>query len=200
MNNTRELLQQYQSTMDGKYLEAVIERVSPSLRLYLKAMVPSRDVEDVMQEVCHRVHKRIPRYDGNLGGVTWITKIADGAAKSHEARRLRKKRGGHIKHHSIDFVVHAADQHEGTEWNHPECGDLGPVESIEEKERSAAVRAFMDTLQDKDRMLIDLIFFQGLSRPEVAKRMDIPLGTVSSRRDYLFTRLKRVVAKLEPVA
>lgn len=43
------------------------------------------------------------------------------------------------------------------------------------------VREIMDRLADKDRNILKLYYFQELSQAEIAKRLDIPVGTVKSR-------------------
>ncbi|MBI3239878.1 MAG: RNA polymerase subunit sigma-70, partial [Flavobacteriia bacterium] len=47
----------------------------------------------------------------------------------------------------------------------------------------------VDTLKDEYRILIEYIYYQGLTHDEAAKELDLPLGTVK-------TRVRSAVAQL----
>jgi RNA polymerase sigma-70 factor (ECF subfamily) len=51
------------------------------------------------------------------------------------------------------------------------------------------VRAAVDGLRPDERDIIRLAYFDGLSLPEVAERLDLPLGTVKSRSFRAYRRL-----------
>jgi RNA polymerase sigma-70 factor, ECF subfamily len=61
-------------------------------------------------------------------------------------------------------------------------GDLR--EEISRSDLSAIVRKAIDCLKDKDREIIELRHFSGLSYDEMSELLDIPRGTVMSRLHY----------------
>ncbi len=65
-----------------------------------------------------------------------------------------------------------------------------PMEVASTKEISHQVRNALKTLSDKQRQVLELSYYEGLSQSEIAKRLDLPLGTVKthSRRGLIQLR------------
>jgi len=55
-----------------------------------------------------------------------------------------------------------------------------PEESIELTDRAVSVRKALTSLQESERAVLYIFYFYGLSQTEIAKKIDIPLGTVPS--------------------
>jgi len=66
--------------------------------------------------------------------------------------------------------------------------DLAPV-GVERDWQAHEVRAAVDGLRADERDIIRLAYFEGLSLPEVAERLDLPVGTVKSRSFRVHRRL-----------
>jgi RNA polymerase sigma-70 factor (ECF subfamily) len=60
----------------------------------------------------------------------------------------------------------------------------------------AAVRAAVDRLPEGQRLVVVLADFQGLPYREVAEILDIPVGTVKSRRFAADKRLREMLNNL----
>ena len=62
-----------------------------------------------------------------------------------------------------------------------------PMDIISLKERSARVQNALEHLASQQRQVLELSYFEGLTQSEIAKRLNIPLGTVKthSRRGLL---------------
>jgi RNA polymerase sigma factor (sigma-70 family) len=58
------------------------------------------------------------------------------------------------------------------------------------------VRRALDELPDEERTLIRLAHFDGLSHGEIAKRLDVPIGTVKSRTFRAHRRLAALLGHL----
>lgn len=65
--------------------------------------------------------------------------------------------------------------------------------AMDERVRSARVRAAMADLPQEQRELIILAFFNGLSHSEIAAKTEQPLGTVKSRIRLAFARLRKAI-------
>ena len=58
--------------------------------------------------------------------------------------------------------------------------DPGPLEHLEASTEARALAECMKRLENKQRDVIMLAFFEGLSHSELAERLSLPLGTVKS--------------------
>ncbi|MEB3180411.1 MAG: sigma-70 family RNA polymerase sigma factor [Nostocaceae cyanobacterium] len=68
-----------------------------------------------------------------------------------------------------------------------------PVEHASFAERSQRVNHALQQLPDKQRQVIELAYNQGLSQSEIAKQLDIPLGTVKTCTRQGLLKLKRIL-------
>lgn len=69
-----------------------------------------------------------------------------------------------------------------------------PAEALEREERRRMVAAAIESLPDREREVLALKEFEGLSYKEIAALVGIPIGTVMSR---LYSARKRLVQALE---
>ncbi|MEA5574626.1 sigma-70 family RNA polymerase sigma factor [Calothrix sp. UHCC 0171] len=68
-----------------------------------------------------------------------------------------------------------------------------PVEQVSNAERSQRVNHALHQLPDKQRRVIELAYNQGLSQSEIAKQLDIPLGTVKTSTRQGLLKLKQIL-------
>jgi RNA polymerase sigma-70 factor (ECF subfamily) len=71
--------------------------------------------------------------------------------------------------------------------------DPGPAEHAESEWATWCVHRALETLPARERKLIELAYWGGLSQSELAAALDIPLGTVKTRTRSALTRLARVL-------
>lgn len=55
-----------------------------------------------------------------------------------------------------------------------------PIEDVVISERRSVVLAALDQLPSKHRQILELAYYKGLSHQQIAKEMNLPLGTVKS--------------------
>ena len=78
----------------------------------------------------------------------------------------------------------------------PEQADpgSGPDDQAAAGMESFLVHAAVDTLPEREREVIELAYFSGLSQSEVAERLSLPLGTVKTRTRSGLARLAERLA------
>ncbi len=67
---------------------------------------------------------------------------------------------------------------------------LSPLEQAEFEQTSVRVRLAMAELSVAHRQTVELAYFRGASREEIAAEMNVPVGTVKSRLKYALDKLR----------
>lgn len=149
--------------------------VRHSTRLFGIAMAILRDrteAADAVQDAFVKLWRRAGQFDAQRGEAgVWL-----GAIVRHAALDIARRRGREIPSDDPDL----GDQ--------PVAADA--LERLAAAQEGARLRACLAQLEPKNRESIVLAFVHGLSHPEVAERMAMPLGTVKSwiRRGLLSLR------------
>lgn len=139
----------------AKLLEA--ERVSVE-RFVRFRMTSKADADDVLQEVYLTTYQKFPQLKNRDSFKAWIISIARNKCNDY----FRKKAAQYEI--SIDEITRK------------ELSDSKHGVSV-----VAAVRETMDLLGDKDKQILYLYFWKELPQTEIAKQLNIPVGTVKSR-------------------
>jgi RNA polymerase sigma-70 factor (ECF subfamily) len=135
--------------------------------------------EDVVQQAFINIWRAAAGYRRERGPATgWMFAIARNAA--FDAMRSREA---------------------SSRWEMPDTPDdgPGPGERAAAAEEAFRVHAAVDQLPDREREVIELAYFDGLSQSEVAARLGAPLGTIKTRTRRALARLADRLADDEPV-
>jgi RNA polymerase sigma factor (sigma-70 family) len=129
---------------------------------------------DVLQDVFINIWKKIDSYDPAKGRLfTWMLNVARNAAID----KIRSKGfRDSIKNQPLSENV---DNNMGSFVN-PAISDVG-------------LKKMISTLKEEQRVLIDLSYFQGFTHEEIARAMNIPLGTVKTRIRTALTQLRTLI-------
>ena len=96
-----------------------------------------------------------------------------------------------VRNRSIDVLRAPARQpHIRSVEDLPLAAPDDPLQEAITAASGAAVRAAVATLPPDQRLTVELAYFAGLSYPEIAARMGVPLGTVKSRLRLALERLR----------
>ena len=141
--------------------------------IVLRILKDRARAEDVLQDVYLKIWQRASSYDRRYGKpVTWMAAVA--------------------RNRAIDVVraqrPTATLDEEGDEETVFQAGgnvatDLDPAE-IE------ALRTCLSEIEEEDRNLILLAYYEGYSREELAERFAMPIGTVKTRLRRGLQRLR----------
>ncbi len=133
------------------------------------------DALDVTQEAFIKVHRYLPKFEGQSSFYTWLYRIVANLCIDHLRRAGRKK----------DVEFDDKLRHDGESEAAPDrlpVSSLGdPSKAVRNKEILDAVEASLDQLSEKHRMVIVMRELQGLSYADMAKAMNCSKGTIMSR-------------------
>jgi RNA polymerase sigma-70 factor (ECF subfamily) len=130
--------------------------------------------EDLVQETFLRVWNRAQGFDAERGALgPWLLAVARNRAIDYVRSTGGKMARGAMDlgqaEHSAAFVNFEAD--------------------LLSQDRARRVRGALDRLNENQRHVIELAYFEGLSQSEMAERMGQPLGTVKT---WVRTALKNL--------
>jgi RNA polymerase sigma factor (sigma-70 family) len=134
----------------------------------------SETANDILQDVFVNIWKKIDSYDSSKGRLfTWMLNIARNAAI--DKLRSRSFKDGLKNQPLSDNVDNRVDSHVN-----PSVNDVG-------------LKKIISKLKDEQRLLVDLSYFQGFTHEEIAKAMNIPLGTVKTRIRSALIQLRTLI-------
>jgi RNA polymerase sigma-70 factor (ECF subfamily) len=165
-----DLLELVAGQRDGEAFEVLYQRYSRAVYAVVRrGLGDHARSEDVVQEAFTSVWRSAAGYRRERGSATgWLFAIARNA--SADTLRARKPVS----------VGDAPDR--------PDPGP-GPDELASAELQAFTVHAAVDALPARERDVIELAYFKGLSQSEVADRLSVPLGTVKTRTRSGLARL-----------
>ncbi|PPD42517.1 MAG: RNA polymerase subunit sigma-24 [Methylobacter sp.] len=132
--------------------------------------------EEVTEDAFWQVWRQAPRFDAQRGSVlAWVMTIA----RSRALDALRQ----------LD-TVECGEEEAGAGF----MADGNPQDLLLAVEAGSRVHEALAQLDPLPRQLVALAFFRGLSHDEIARHMDLPLGTVKSHIRRALLGLKQTLA------
>src|SRR5438874_2160967 len=159
---------------DAAFRELVRRYERPVFSL-LYRMVRDRGLaEDLAQETFIKVLNGLGSYNPQFRFSSWIFKIANNAAID----QLRKRELDTL---SLDGSPHATTP-EAVRATTPQLGDKGetPLQELEARELGGAIERAIARLRPEYRSCILLRHVEGHSYEEIARILELPLGTVKT--------------------
>ena len=161
--------------IDGnqKAYASLMDRYRNSVYHMMYKMVGNReDADDLTLEAFGKAFNKLPSYAPRYAFSTWLFKIAINNCIDY----IRKKR---LHFLSIDDPIEHNSEHDFS--NNLKANILDPEDSMIRHQRVKLMRDVLGELSLKYRLMIELRFFEELSYDEIAKELDIPLGTVKAQ-------------------
>jgi RNA polymerase sigma-70 factor (ECF subfamily) len=185
---------------DVDALGALYDRHGASAYALARAVVrDAADAEDVAAQVFAQVWRDAGRYDPARGSVAaWVATLA--RSRALDLLRARRRRAGAEERAAAEAAALAGADALGDALGAavPLGGSAeAPDAALERGEAARAVRASLGALPEPQRRAVTLAFFGGLSHPDVAAALDIPLGTAKTR---IRAGLRRLRDALRPYA
>jgi RNA polymerase sigma-70 factor, ECF subfamily len=157
---------------------------SPAMALAARVVRQRHLAEEIVQEAFLSLWLTPEIYDESRGSVkAWLMTMvhhrAVDAVRREEAQRRR----------SDDLVAGFR------EASSDPSEDV--VEAVAAPAERAAVREALASLPPEQRAVLELMYFDGLSQPQVAEKTGAPLGTVKSRALLGMRRMRSELARLD---
>jgi RNA polymerase sigma-70 factor, ECF subfamily len=148
----------------------------PVLSMALRHLGDKGRAEDAAQETFAAVWRSARSYRSDRGtGSAWLYAVARHAIID----RARQRR---------DHVAELPDE---------AASDRGPDERAEDSWLAWRVHSALEELPERERVVVELAYWSGLSQAEIASYLDVPLGTVKTRTRTGLARLAGLLEEVE---
>jgi len=149
---------------DTKALELLYSSYSASLLGIVSKVVKQEELaQDVLQESFLKIWNSISQFDPSKGRLfTWMSRLARNTAIDH--LRSRGEINSHKNDALSDFTVEINERYQIL--YHPEFIGL---------------KQLIDVLTPEQKLILDMVYFQGYTQLEVSLALNIPVGTIKTR-------------------
>ena len=153
--------------------------------LILSILKKREEAEDILQEVFTNIWEKADQFDTERGTVyTWIVSMA----RNKSIDRLRSKVYKEQKKQAVS--LNDEDVH------HPLYSEeTDPLENTILMDRAKKVHAALAQISEKQRKVLQVAYFNGMSQSEISEEFDIPLGTVKTRMRDGMMKLREILGK-----
>ncbi len=178
---------------DQKAYAQLLERYRDSIYFMLLKMVNDRDdADDLTIEAFGKAFNKLHQYTPNYAFSTWLFKIASNNCIDF----IRRKKKKHLL--SLDKPLEGSD---GGEIKIDVVSNtLDPEETYIKEQKKILMHGVVEKLKPRYRRLVELRYFKEYSYEEIAKELDLPLGTVKAQlfraREFLYNVLKNSKEKI----
>ncbi|MBC5994447.1 sigma-70 family RNA polymerase sigma factor [Pontibacter sp. SD6] len=143
-------------------MSVLYDMYSPTLfGIVLQIVKIEETAEDILQEAFIKIWNSFDKYDTSKGRLfTWMINIC--------------------RNQAIDTI--RSKQHRvGNKTQDITANERAFFSADALKPEHIGVREMVDNLSPEQKMVIDLMYFKGLTQSEIAEEFNIPLGTVKTR-------------------
>lgn len=170
---------------EEKAFAKLMSRYKDAIYFMLLKMVNNKnDAEDLTIEAFGKAFKNLHQYSPNYAFSTWLFKIATNNCIDF----LRKRRGVYV---SIENNQENGDNDSPIKLRSTEPD---PEEKLIRIQKAILMRRIVHRLKPRYRILVELRYFREFSYEEIAKELNLPLGTVKAQlfraREMLFKMIE----------
>jgi RNA polymerase sigma factor (sigma-70 family) len=169
---------------DEKAFARLLARYKDAIYFMLLKMVNNRsDAEDLTLEAFGKAFKNLHQYSPTFAFSTWLFKIASNNCIDF----LRKKKGVHIS-------IENNEQNENNDQIRLKSKEPNPEEKLIRIQKAILLRKVVRRLKPRYQTLVELRYFREFSYEEIARELNLPLGTVKAQlfraREMLFKMIE----------
>ena len=172
-----ELILEYRVSRDQSLFSILVLRYERELYSYLRRYLGRADwAEDAFQAAFLQLHLKCDQFEEGRRLKPWLYMIATNKAIDLQRRQKR---------HQIVSLDTAGQTN--VDGNAPRLVDMvegdepSPFAELNRSEKGDWVQQALDRLPEHLRLVVNLVYYQGLKYREAAEVLDIPVGTVKSR-------------------
>src|SRR5690606_37770145 len=157
---------------DKKAISLLYENYADALYGVILKIINDQDqAQDVLQETFVKVWKNAKSYDSEKAKLlTWLYRIADNTAIDKIRSESKKTK----KEYQI------------------EASNVYRITSEGLNQDVLDIKKHLKTLDEKYQIVINALFFEGMTQQEASDELDIPLGTIKSRLKIGLRELKKI--------
>ncbi len=152
------------------------DNYSASLYTVIVSVIQDKELaNDVLQEVFIKIWRQIDQYNADKGRLfTWMINISRNA--SIDTLRSKSYNSQKQNRELTESVYNAAG-------------------SVNIETDRIGLRKVITALKEDQKVLIELAYFQGYTQDEIAKLLNMPLGTVKTRLRSALINLRAILKK-----
>ena len=169
---------------DDKAFEELYKIYEPSIRrIFYKNVHNKSNIDDLVMLTIVKIYRHIERYDGRVKFNTWVTSIAYNTLLDYYRKKRRQyKIMENVSESKLDYIENVSSE------------DADPEENTIISQNVDRVKEIMKQLKPYQRKILLLRFFKDHSYEQIAKELNIPLGTVKAQiyrsKEILFKKIK----------
>lgn len=152
--------------------------------MLLKMVHNKDDAEDLTIEAFGKAFRNLKNYTPEYAFSTWLFKIANNNAIDF----IRKQKGK-----TVPIDNQGKNQEEESQLQ-LQSNVLDPEEELIRKQKAILMKGVVDQLKPRYSKLVNLRFYREFSYEEIAKELELPIGTVKAQlfraKGLLYTILK----------
>lgn len=178
-----QLLLRYRTEREERIFAELVRRYEVELYNYLRRFVGSAELaEDAFQATFLQVHLKCDQFDSEKRLKPWLYMIATNKAIDSKRRANRQR--------TISLDLERAGDEAGPSLLELLAGEsLTPGGELDKREEGKWVLGALQDLPENLRLVVNLVYFQGMKYREAAEVLDIPVGTVKSRVNTAISKL-----------
>lgn len=157
---------------DKKAITLLYDNYSDALYGVIKKIISDDDTaQDVLQESFIKIWRYSKKYDSDKAKLfTWLYRIAYNTAID----KVRSQKNKDSKEVQI------------------ETSNVYKISSDELNQDVLDIKKHLGSLDEKYQIVINALFFEGMTQQEASEELDIPLGTIKSRLKIGLRELKKI--------
>ena len=157
---------------DKKAITLLYEYYADSLYGVIQKIISDEDTaQDVLQETFVKIWRYAKKYDSSKAKLfTWLYRIAYNTAID-KVRSQKNKSGNEVQ---------------------LETSNVYKITSNELNQDVMDIKKHLNSLDEKYQIVINALFFEGMTQQEASDELDIPLGTIKSRLKIGLRELKKI--------
>jgi len=160
----QELIEQVTRGDKSAFKEIYSRFSQVTYNLALRMLRDKEDAEEVVQEIFLQIWNKAYSYDPERGAVsTWVLNIA-------RSRSIDKLRSVGYRNKNVEIDEEKANS------------NVDLSRSIVDRDESKnVIKQALESLPEKQKIAIELVYFEGLTHIEAADKLNEPVGTIKTR-------------------
>ena len=157
---------------DKKAITLLYENYADSLYGVIQKIISDEDTaQDVLQETFVKIWRYAKKYDSSKAKLfTWLYRIAYNTAID-KVRSLKNKTTKEVQ---------------------IETSSVYKITTNQLNDDVLDIQKHLSSLEEKYQIVINALFFEGMTQQEASEELDIPLGTIKSRLKIGLRELKKI--------